>query len=85
MGQTHPARPVSLLNHTTINLDVEVARKCDGGHGPCVPGGGPDQGGQLLPPRGVQELEEAETEAETRAGGGKEEEESFGQSLGKGG
>ncbi len=53
------------------------------GCSPCIPVGGPDHGGQLLPPRGVQELEKAEAEAEV--GGGKEEEESCGQSSGKGG
>ncbi len=59
-GQILLARPVSLLNHTTINLGMEVARKGSGGCGTRKSGGGPDQGGQLLPPRGIQELEEAE-------------------------
>ncbi len=62
---------------------MEVTRKHEGGCGTREPGGGPDHGGQLLPPCGVQELEEAEAEAE--AGGGREEEEGCGQSLGKGG
>jgi hypothetical protein len=43
-GQIYLARPVSLLNHTTINLGVEVARKHGGGRGPRVPGGGPGHG-----------------------------------------
>ncbi len=64
------------VNHTTINLGMEVARKRGGGHGTCKSGGGPDHGGQLLPPCGVQELEEAEADAE--AGGVKEEEEGCG-------
>jgi hypothetical protein len=45
-GQIHLAPLVSLLNHTTINLGVEVACKRGGGCGPCIPGGGPDHGGQ---------------------------------------
>jgi hypothetical protein len=82
-GQIHLAHPISLLNHTTINLGMEVPCKRSGGCGPHIPGGGLDHGGQLLLPCGVQELEEAE--AETEAGGGKEEEEGCGQSSGKGG
>jgi hypothetical protein len=72
-GQIHLACPVSLLNHTTINLGMEVARKRASGRGNREPGGGPDHGGQLLLPCGVQELEEAEAEAE--AGGGQCQEE----------
>ncbi len=45
-GQIHLARLVSFLNHTTINLGMEVARKRGGGRGPRIPGGGPDHEGQ---------------------------------------
>jgi hypothetical protein len=45
-SQIHLARPVSLLNHTTINLVMEVSHKRGGSCGPRVPGGGPDHGGQ---------------------------------------
>jgi hypothetical protein len=58
---------------------MQVACKRDGGCGTCKPGGGPDHGGQLLPPHGVQDLKEAE------AGEGKDKEEGCGQSLGTGG
>ncbi len=58
-GKIHLACSVSLLNHTTNNPSVEVACKHGGGCGPFVPGGGPDHGGQLLPPCSVQMLEEA--------------------------
>jgi hypothetical protein len=44
-GQILLARPVSLLNHTTINLGMEVTRKRGGGCGTHEPGGGPDHGG----------------------------------------
>jgi hypothetical protein len=45
-GQILLAHTVSLLNHTTINLGMEVARKRGGGCGTCEPGGGPDHGGK---------------------------------------
>jgi hypothetical protein len=71
VGRILLAHPDSLLNRTAINLGMEVARNHVGGWGTRKPGGGLDHGGQLLPPRGVKELEEAEAEA----GEGKEEEE----------
>ncbi len=45
-GQILLAHMVSLLNHTTINLGVEVARNCSGGCGTRKPGGGLDHGGK---------------------------------------
>jgi hypothetical protein len=45
-GQILLAHTVSLLNHTTINLSVEVACKRGGGCRTCKPGGGPDHGGK---------------------------------------
>jgi hypothetical protein len=45
-GQILPAHTVSLLNHTTINLGMEVAHKRSDGCSTCEPGGGPDHGGK---------------------------------------
>ncbi len=45
-GQILLAHMVSLFNHTTINLGVEVAHKCGSGCGTCKHGGGPDHGGK---------------------------------------